>query len=257
MRLVPPQGRASACQRPSHLVSSAQASPAAPAQLPTASKRPWEGLCAMAAPQCPVFNATHRDLQQHDFAAFVASKEPEFEAAGVCKIVPPRGWRPRKAGYSGVDFMITRCVALASSGRLGRGCRSCTAPGALQPGAFGAGGAMHALPPERCCCQPCTHAAAPSPHCFLPGPSGSTPPASRASTALFWWRTSHSASASSSELPRAGWRGRAWWGLNWVWRGCVPSGPGSPGVGGRGAVLLSGAACALTLTLMAHKHCRP
>ena len=45
----------------------------------------------MGTLECPVFQATHRDLQSLSFAEFVESKEPEFREQGVCRIVAPRG----------------------------------------------------------------------------------------------------------------------------------------------------------------------
>lgn len=65
-------------------------------------------VAVMASLECPVFQATHRDITTTSFAEFVEKHEKDFAEFGVCKIVPPRGWKPRREGYASLNFMIPR-----------------------------------------------------------------------------------------------------------------------------------------------------
>ncbi len=60
------------------------------------------------APQCPVFHPTLDDVRGMTFEEYVESIEPEFAEAGVCRIVAPQGWTPRRSGYDDVDFTLPR-----------------------------------------------------------------------------------------------------------------------------------------------------
>lgn len=67
-----------------------------------------------------VFRPTLEDLQSTSFEDYVASLEPRGLArVGICRIVAPEGWTPRRRGYGDVDFAVPNPVRQQASG--GRG----------------------------------------------------------------------------------------------------------------------------------------
>ena len=67
----------------------------------------------------PVFYPTLKDVQG-SFEAYVNSIEKRFSHAGVCKIVPPKGWTPRKQGYTDrLDVEIPRPIRQHATGTRG------------------------------------------------------------------------------------------------------------------------------------------
>jgi hypothetical protein len=48
--------------------------------------------------QVPVFYPTMDDMRG-SFERYIESIEEQFAAAGICKIVPPKAWSPRKESY--------------------------------------------------------------------------------------------------------------------------------------------------------------
>ena len=66
-----------------------------------------------------MFHPTLRDVSG-SFETYIASIEKKFAKAGVCKIIPPKGWTPRKAGYADdFDYTITRPIKQHATGRRG------------------------------------------------------------------------------------------------------------------------------------------
>ena len=60
--------------------------------------------------EVPVFHPTLRDVNG-SWEAYIESIERRFAHVGLAKIVPPKGWTPRKAGYSDdFDFPIPRPI---------------------------------------------------------------------------------------------------------------------------------------------------
>jgi hypothetical protein len=63
--------------------------------------------------EVPVFHPTLRDVNG-SWEAYIESIERRFAHVGLAKIVPPKGWTPRKAGYSeDFDFDIPRPIRQA------------------------------------------------------------------------------------------------------------------------------------------------
>ncbi len=63
--------------------------------------------------EVPVFHPTLRDVNG-SWEAYIESIERRFAHVGLAKIVPPKGWTPRKAGYSDdFDFPIPRPIRQA------------------------------------------------------------------------------------------------------------------------------------------------
>lgn len=63
--------------------------------------------------EVPVFHPTLRDING-SWEAYIESIERRFAHVGLAKIVPPKGWTPRKAGYSDdFDFPIPRPIRQA------------------------------------------------------------------------------------------------------------------------------------------------
>jgi hypothetical protein len=52
----------------------------------------------------PVFRPTAEEFS--DFSKYVTSIEPIAEQYGICKIVPPEGWRPRVSSYDDLNIEI-------------------------------------------------------------------------------------------------------------------------------------------------------
>ena len=67
----------------------------------------------------PVFRPSHEQLAG-SFEMFVESIEKKFAEPGICKIVPPKGWTPRRKGYSGkLDFDIPQPIRQIATGSRG------------------------------------------------------------------------------------------------------------------------------------------
>jgi hypothetical protein len=54
--------------------------------------------------ECPVFYPTAEEFS--NFEEYVLSIEPQCLEHGICKVVPPAGWRPRTAPYEDKDDMV-------------------------------------------------------------------------------------------------------------------------------------------------------
>ena len=67
--------------------------------------------------EVPVFHPTLRDVNG-SWEAYIESIERRFAHVGLAKIVPPKGWTPRKAGYSDdFDFPIPRPIRWVANTR--------------------------------------------------------------------------------------------------------------------------------------------
>lgn len=62
------------------------------------------------APECPVFRPTLAEVHGSSFVEYVEKLERSkaFREAGICKIVAPEGWSPRRQGYSRLNFDLPR-----------------------------------------------------------------------------------------------------------------------------------------------------
>lgn len=60
--------------------------------------------------ECPVFRPTLDDLRSKTFEEYIEEIEPLFEREGVCRIVTPEGWTPRRGGYDDVELDLSRYV---------------------------------------------------------------------------------------------------------------------------------------------------
>ena len=63
----------------------------------------------------PVFRPTLEHVRNKTFEEYVEEIEPQFADVGVCRIVAPEGWTPRRGGYEDVDFLLPRYVLLSTS----------------------------------------------------------------------------------------------------------------------------------------------
>jgi len=69
--------------------------------------------------EVPVFHPTLRDVNG-SWEAYIESIERRFANVGLAKIIPPKGWTPRKQGYSDdFDFEITRPIRQHATGKRG------------------------------------------------------------------------------------------------------------------------------------------
>lgn len=69
--------------------------------------------------EVPVFHPTLRDISG-SFEAYIESIERRFANVGLAKIIPPKGWTPRKQGYSDdFDFEIPRPIKQHATGKRG------------------------------------------------------------------------------------------------------------------------------------------
>ena len=55
--------------------------------------------------ECPVFRPTLDELKNKTFAEYVESIEPQWLHLGVCRIVAPDGWTPRRRGYRDLSHL--------------------------------------------------------------------------------------------------------------------------------------------------------
>jgi jumonji domain-containing protein 2 len=69
--------------------------------------------------EVPVFHPTWRDVNG-SWEAYIESIERRFANVGLAKIIPPKGWTPRKAGYTDdFDFDIARPIRQHATGKRG------------------------------------------------------------------------------------------------------------------------------------------
>ena len=68
--------------------------------------------------EAPVFHATWEDMRG-SFEAYVERIEAEAEGHGICKVVPPKGWKPRKEPYEHVDVTVVKPVRQHVTGKKG------------------------------------------------------------------------------------------------------------------------------------------
>eukprot|EP00242_Pyramimonas_sp_CCMP2087_P000247 CAMPEP_0198229740 /NCGR_PEP_ID=MMETSP1445-20131203/114280_1 /TAXON_ID=36898 /ORGANISM="Pyramimonas sp., Strain CCMP2087" /LENGTH=830 /DNA_ID=CAMNT_0043910213 /DNA_START=305 /DNA_END=2798 /DNA_ORIENTATION=+ len=59
------------------------------------------------------------DDMRGPFERYVETIEPQFAHVGICKIVPPKAWLPRKAGYDDIDGLIPKPIRQHATGRQG------------------------------------------------------------------------------------------------------------------------------------------
>ncbi|MEW5315471.1 MAG: hypothetical protein WDW38_006897 [Sanguina aurantia] len=70
-------------------------------------------------PQCPVFYPSMADMAG-SFEDYIVRHEKRFAGVGICKIVAPSSWTPRKAGYTPVpDMHLARPIRQHATGSKG------------------------------------------------------------------------------------------------------------------------------------------
>ena len=52
----------------------------------------------------PVFHPTEEEFQ--DFSAYITKIEKQVPNVAICKVVPPKGWRPRNGNYDDVAHFV-------------------------------------------------------------------------------------------------------------------------------------------------------
>lgn len=73
----------------------------------------------MKCQEVPVFHPTWRDVNG-SWEAYIESIERRFANVGLAKIIPPKGWTPRKTGYKDdLDYEITRPIRQHATGKRG------------------------------------------------------------------------------------------------------------------------------------------
>lgn len=55
--------------------------------------------------ECPVFRPTLDEVRSLTFVEYVEKVEPQWLHAGICRIVAPEGWTPRRSGYDDLDHL--------------------------------------------------------------------------------------------------------------------------------------------------------
>lgn len=73
------------------------------------------------ATECPVFHPTIQEVNGMTFVEYVErlERQKSFREAGICKIVAPDGWAPRRTGYSRLNFELPRPIRQHATGRQG------------------------------------------------------------------------------------------------------------------------------------------
>lgn len=69
---------------------------------------------------CPVFYPTLKDMEG-GWESYIVGVEKRFARAGICKIIPPAGWKARKGGYDdmdGTNIIIPKAIKQSASGRV-------------------------------------------------------------------------------------------------------------------------------------------
>ncbi|KAG7667735.1 hypothetical protein Ndes2526B_g01867 [Nannochloris sp. 'desiccata'] len=70
--------------------------------------------------ECPVFRPTLEQVRNLTFAQYVESVEPKWLHVGICRIVAPEGWTPRRAGYDDLHHLtLPRPIRQHATGRQG------------------------------------------------------------------------------------------------------------------------------------------
>ncbi|KAL4425515.1 hypothetical protein ABPG75_009531 [Micractinium tetrahymenae] len=71
--------------------------------------------------ECPVFRPTLAEVHGSSFVEYVEKLERSkaFREAGICKIVAPDGWAPRRQGYNRLNFDLPRPIRQHATGRQG------------------------------------------------------------------------------------------------------------------------------------------
>ena len=88
---------------------------------------------------CPVFYPTLKDMEG-GWESYIVGIEKRFARAGICKIIPPAGWKARKGGYDDMDgsnLTIPKAIKQSASGRVS----SCADSSSIRAAAY----AGHAL----------------------------------------------------------------------------------------------------------------
>lgn len=77
-----------------------------------------DASCFDRVPAVPVYRPS--ELEFRDFATCMSFIE-RFGAQhmGLCKIIPPRSWRPRRSGYNEIDVMIEKPILQICAGTSG------------------------------------------------------------------------------------------------------------------------------------------
>lgn len=81
----------------------------------------FAGTCAHMGIQndVPVFHATDEDMAD-SFGDFIEAIDARLAGPGICKIVPPPGWTPRRQGYSKrLEFDIPQPIRQIATGSKG------------------------------------------------------------------------------------------------------------------------------------------
>eukprot|EP00232_Nephroselmis_pyriformis_P000998 CAMPEP_0182909358 /NCGR_PEP_ID=MMETSP0034_2-20130328/35706_1 /TAXON_ID=156128 /ORGANISM="Nephroselmis pyriformis, Strain CCMP717" /LENGTH=343 /DNA_ID=CAMNT_0025045605 /DNA_START=102 /DNA_END=1130 /DNA_ORIENTATION=+ len=68
--------------------------------------------------EAPVFYPTKADLDG-PFEDYIEKIERRFAKYGICRIIPPKGWTPRKAGYENLNFTVGKPIRQHATGRKG------------------------------------------------------------------------------------------------------------------------------------------
>jgi hypothetical protein len=79
-------------------------------------------MTRLPAPEAPVFHPTLHDVNSMTFVEYVervVEKSKAFREAGICRIVAPDGWAPRKTGYNRLNFELPRPIRQHATGRAG------------------------------------------------------------------------------------------------------------------------------------------
>ena len=67
----------------------------------------------------PVFYPTLEEMRTMSLEKYVESIEEQLEEYGIGRIVPPKGWTPRRRGYDDVDFTVEKAITQHATGRKG------------------------------------------------------------------------------------------------------------------------------------------
>ncbi|KAM7532678.1 hypothetical protein Aperf_G00000130283 [Anoplocephala perfoliata] len=77
-----------------------------------------EASCYETIPEVPVYRPTESEFR--DFAACMAQIEGMgAQHMGLCKIIPPLSWHPRRNGYQDIDFLVEKPIIQLTTGTHG------------------------------------------------------------------------------------------------------------------------------------------
>lgn len=69
--------------------------------------------------ECPVFRPTIEDIYG-PFERYIEKVEKKMAVSGMCKIIPPESWTPRRGGYpDNLDLLIERPIRQHATGSRG------------------------------------------------------------------------------------------------------------------------------------------